>query len=168
MLGTSILRPLDHDAGAAVELNKVFGARARDFRVGDPWVVAPCQALEEVAPGFDDRIRGDRIAIAAPNRTMCAQIGMDVWVAVMGRNIALVVDAPLQVVEARHGNVEVWFSACWVAAAGTLIVHPHDHLATSRRSQQSTLPTAKEAIAGGSRSIHGCSHVVNTPHCGMV
>jgi len=56
MLGTSILRPSDHDAGAAVELDKVFSSRARDSLVGDPWVVAPCQALEEMAAGFDDGV----------------------------------------------------------------------------------------------------------------
>jgi hypothetical protein len=40
---------LDHNAGGAVEGDKVFSGWARNFLVGDPGVVAPCQALEELA-----------------------------------------------------------------------------------------------------------------------
>lgn len=68
--------------------------------------------------------------------------------------IALVIDAPLQVIEARHGNVEVSLSACWVAAAWTLIVYSNDHLTTSGGGQQNAISAVKEVVAGGSGPVH--------------
>jgi len=144
----------DHDTGAGVELDKVLGRRASDFLVGDPRVVAPCQAFEKLATVGNDGIGRNLIAIAIRNRTMRAQIGNDGWVAIVRSNVALVVNAVLQVVEAGHSDVEMRLSACWVATARTLIVHTHDHLAASRSCQQKTVSATEEIIAGGGRSVH--------------
>lgn len=68
--------------------------------------------------------------------------------------IALIVDAPLQIIEAGHGDVEVSFLARWVAAAWALIVYSDDHLTTSGSGQENTISALKEIVAGGSGTVH--------------
>jgi len=68
--------------------------------------------------------------------------------------IALVVDAKLQIVEARHGDVEMSLSTRRIAVAWALIVYPNYHLTTSGSSQENAISTTEEVVAGGRGSIH--------------
>jgi hypothetical protein len=79
---------------------------------------------------------------------------VDSWVAIVRRNIALIVHAPLQIVEAWHGDVEMRLSACWIGTARALIIYLDDHLAASRSSQESTLSTTEKVVAGGGGPVH--------------
>lgn len=146
----------------------MLGGRASYFLVSNSWVVTPCQTLEEPAASGNDRIGRDGITIATRDRTMRTKVGMDTWIAIVRRNIALVVHTPFQVVKAWHGNVKMRLTTCRVALARALIVDTDDQLATRRRCQECTFSTTKEIVTCGCGPIHGCTHVIDASHCGTV